>query len=76
MAADKAAAQKKLDDLKASNGAVADIKAAEAALAALPKDETAAKAAYTAARVGNAARSNPPIRHASPSRARTKPPAT
>ena len=64
MAADKAAAQKKVDDLKAANGPVAEIKAAEAALAALPKDETAAKAAYTAARVSNAARSAPPIRHA------------
>ena len=66
MAADKAAAQKKLDDLKASNGSMADIKAAEAALAGLPKDETAAKAAYTAARVSNAAKSAPPIRHAEP----------
>ncbi len=66
MAADKAAAQKKLDDLKAANGPVADINAAEAALAALPKDELAAKAAYTAARTSNAARSNPPIRHAEP----------
>jgi len=66
MAADKAAAQKKLDDLKAANGAVADIKAAEAALAGLPKDEVAARAAYTAVRVSNAARSAPPLRHATP----------
>jgi cation/acetate symporter len=66
MAADTAAAQKKLDDLKAANGAVADINAAQAALNALPKDEAAAKAAYTAARTSNAARSNPPIRHAEP----------
>lgn len=66
MAADKAAAQKKVDDLKAANGAVADIKAAETALAALPKDEAAARAAYTAARTSNAAKSNPPIRHAQP----------
>ena len=66
MAADKAAAQKKLDDLKAANGAVADIKAAEAVLAGLPKDEVAARAAYTAARVSNAARSAPPLRHATP----------
>ena len=66
MAADTAAAQKKLDDLKAANGAVADINAAQAALNALPKDEAAAKAAYTAARSSNAARSNPPIRHAEP----------
>ena len=66
MAADKTAAQKKVDDLKAANGPVAEIKAAETALAALPKDETAARAAYTAARVGNGARSAPPIRHAEP----------
>ncbi len=66
MAADKAAAQKKLDELKAANGAVADIKAAETALAALPKDEAAAKAAYITARTTNAARAAPPIRHAEP----------
>ena len=66
LAADKAAAQKKVDDLKAANGPVADIKAAETALAALPKDVAAARAAYTAARVSNTARSAPPIRHAQP----------
>ncbi len=66
MAADKTAAQTKLDELKASNGAVADINAAEAALARLPQTETAATAAYIAARTTNAARSNPPIRHAEP----------
>jgi cation/acetate symporter len=66
LAADKAAAQKKLDDLKAANGPAADVKAAEAALAAVPKNEEAAKAAYTAARTGNAARAAPPIRHAEP----------
>jgi|CXWL01.1.fsa_nt_gi cation/acetate symporter len=66
MAADKAAAQKKLDDLKAGNGAMSDIKAAETALAALPKDVTAATAAYTAARTSNAAKSAPPLRHATP----------
>ncbi|MBP6088192.1 MAG: cation acetate symporter [Polaromonas sp.] len=66
MAADKAAAEKALEDLKASNGSVAAIKAAEAAIAALPKDETAAKAAYTAARTSNAAKAAPPIRHAQP----------
>jgi cation/acetate symporter len=66
MAADKAAAQKKVDDLKAANGPLPDIRAAEAALAALPKDEAAAKAAYTLARTSNAARAAPPIRHADP----------
>jgi cation/acetate symporter len=64
MAADKAAAEKKLEDLKASNGAVAEIQAAEAALAKLPTDEADARAAYTSARTSNAARSAPPIRHA------------
>ena len=66
MAADKTAAQKKIDDLKAANGPVADIKSAEAALAALPKTEADARAAYTVARTSNAARANPPIRHAEP----------
>ena len=66
MAADKAAAQKTVDDLKAANGPVPDIKAAEVALAALPKDEAAAKVAYSLARAGNAARAAPPIRHAQP----------
>ena len=66
MAADKAAAVKKVDDLKAANGPVADIQAAEKALAGLPVDEVAAKAAYTAARTSNAAKSAPPIRHAQP----------
>ncbi len=66
MAADKAAAEKKVEELKASNGRLADIQAAEAALAKLPKDEAAARAAYTAARTSNAARANPPVRHAEP----------
>ena len=66
LAADKAAAQKKVDDLKAANGPVADIKAAETALAALPKDVNAARAAYTAARTSNTARAAPPVRHAQP----------
>jgi cation/acetate symporter len=66
MAADKDAAQKKIDDLKAASAPEADIKAAEAALAALPKNEEDAKAAYTKARTGNAARAAPPIRHAEP----------
>ena len=66
MAADKAAAMKKVDDLKAANGPLPDIQAAEKALAGLPKDEVAAKAAYTAARTSNAAKAGPPIRHAQP----------
>ena len=59
LAADKAAAQKKIDDLKAANGAVGDIQAAERALAALPKDAAAARAAYTAAKTSNEARAKP-----------------
>jgi cation/acetate symporter len=59
METDMAAAQKKLDDLKASNGAAADITAAEKALAALPKTEEDAKKAYTTAKTSNAARATP-----------------
>jgi cation/acetate symporter len=66
MAADKAAAQKKLDDLKAATGSMADIKVAEAALAALPKDETQALESYVKARASNSASAAPPIRHAEP----------
>lgn len=66
MAADRAAAQKKLDDLKAANAPAAEIAAATAALAALPKTEADARAAYTAARTSNAAKAAPPIRHAEP----------
>ena len=64
MAADKAAAEKTLEDLKASNAPAAQIQAAEAAVAKLPADEAAARTAYTGARTSNAARAAPPIRHA------------
>ena len=59
LAADRAAAQTKLDDLKAANAPLADVQAAEKALAALPKDEAAARAAWTAARTANEARARP-----------------
>jgi cation/acetate symporter len=59
MAADLAAAQKKVDDLKAANGPVGDLQAAERALAALPKSLEDAKKAYTAAKTGSAARAAP-----------------
>jgi cation/acetate symporter len=59
LAADKAAAQKKLDDLKALSGPAAEIQAAEKALASLPADEAAARAAYTAAQAVNAGRARP-----------------
>ena len=57
--ADKAAAAKKIEDLKAANAPAAEIAAAEKAQAALPKDEEAAKKAWTAARAANAARTAP-----------------
>jgi cation/acetate symporter len=59
LAADRAAAQKKVEDLKAANGPVADVQAAEKALAALPKDEAAAKDAWTKAKAGADARAKP-----------------
>ncbi|MBL8345090.1 MAG: cation acetate symporter [Rubrivivax sp.] len=59
LAADRAAAQKKVDDLKAASGALAEVQAAEKALAAVPKDEAAAKAAWTAAKAGADARTAP-----------------
>ncbi len=59
MAADKAAAEKKVADLKAANGPAAEITAAEKALAALPKDEAAAKKAWTAGKAANEARAKP-----------------
>ena len=59
MAADKAAAETKLSDLKAANAPAAEIAAAEKALAGLPKDAEAAKKAYTAARASATTRSGP-----------------
>ena len=57
--ADKAAAAKKIEDLKAANAPAADITAAEKALAALPKDEADAKKAWTAAKAAADARARP-----------------
>jgi cation/acetate symporter len=59
MAADKAAAEKKVADLKAANGPAAEITAAEKALSALPKTEADAKKAWTAAQASNNARARP-----------------
>ncbi len=59
MAADKAAAEKTLADLKASNGSQAAIAAATKAIADLPATEAAARARYTADRNANNARSAP-----------------
>jgi len=59
LAAERAAAEKKVGDLKAANGAVAEVQAAEKALAALPKDDAEAKKAWTAAKAANEARAKP-----------------
>ena len=59
LAADNEAATKKVADLKAANAPVAEITAAEKALAALPKDEAAAKKAWTAAKAGADTKSRP-----------------
>ena len=50
LAADKAAADKKVADLKAANAPVAVIQAAEKAVAGMPKDDAAAKDAWTKAK--------------------------
>ena len=59
MAADKAAAEKKLGDLKAANGPVAEIDAAQKALDGLPRNADDAKKAWTTARAAANARSAP-----------------
>ncbi len=59
LAADKAAAEKKVADLKAANAPAADLAAAEKALAAVPADEAAAKKAWTSAQAANNARARP-----------------
>jgi cation/acetate symporter len=59
MAADKAAAEQKLADLKTKNAPLAEIQAAEKALAALPATEADARKAYAAAKSANEARARP-----------------
>ncbi|MDP2007343.1 MAG: sodium:solute symporter family protein [Rubrivivax sp.] len=59
LAADKAAAEQKVAELKAATAPVAELQAAEKALAALPKDADAAKKAWTAAKAGAEARAKP-----------------
>jgi cation/acetate symporter len=56
--------QKKLDDLKAGAAPAKDIEAAEKAIASYPKSADAAKAAWTAGKASNTAKSGPPLRHA------------
>ena len=59
LAADKAAASKKLEDLKVANAPLAEVQAAEKALAAVPKDEADAKKVWAAAKAANEARAKP-----------------
>ncbi len=59
LAADRAAAQAKVDELKAANAPLAEVQAAEKALAAVPKDELAAKDAWTKAKAAADARTRP-----------------
>ncbi len=59
LAADKAAAENKLAELKAANAPLADIQAAEKALAAVPKDEASAKDAWAKAKKANEDRAKP-----------------
>jgi cation/acetate symporter len=62
-AADKAAAEKKVADLKTANAPADQIAAAEKSLAAFPKDVEEAKKAWTKEK-GLAARASPPRPHA------------
>ncbi len=59
MAADKAAAEKKIEELKAANAPAAEVQAAEKALASLPANEADAKKAWTAGKTSNEARAKP-----------------
>jgi cation/acetate symporter len=59
LAADQAAAQKRLDDLKAANAPLAEIQAADKALAALPKTVDDAKKKYDADKKAATARTAP-----------------
>jgi len=59
LAADRAATEKKVADLKASNAPVAQVAAAEKELATLPKDEATAVKAWTAAKTAAEAKDKP-----------------
>jgi len=59
LAADRAAAQKKVEELKAASAPLAEVQAAEKALAAVPANEEAAKKAWTASKAGADARTGP-----------------
>jgi len=59
LAADKAAAQAKIEELKAANAPLADVQAAEKTLAAIPADAAAATKAWTAAKAAADGRAKP-----------------
>ncbi|MGE0097273.1 MAG: sodium:solute symporter family protein [Hydrogenophaga sp.] len=59
LAADKAAAEAKLAELRAANAPTADISAAEKVLSSLPSDPAAAKAAWTKAKSAADAKTAP-----------------
>jgi cation/acetate symporter len=59
LAAEKAAATAKLDEVKAGNAPATVVQAAEKALAAVPKDDAEAKKAWTAAKAANEGRAKP-----------------
>jgi cation/acetate symporter len=59
LAADRKAAEQRLAELKEANAPLAQVQAAEKALAAVPKDEAAAKTAWTAAQTAANNRAKP-----------------
>ncbi len=59
LTAERAIAQRKVDDLMAMSAPLAEIQAADRALAAVPKSEAAAKAAWTRAKASAEARAKP-----------------
>ncbi|MBE0547638.1 MAG: cation acetate symporter [Rubrivivax sp.] len=59
LAADRAVARHRVQDLKAANAPLARVQAAEKALAAVPKNEATATAAWTAAKMAADGRARP-----------------
>jgi cation/acetate symporter len=59
LAADKSAAAKKVEDLKAASAPLAEVQAAEKALGAVPANDVAAKTAWTAAKNAADGRAKP-----------------
>ncbi len=59
LAADKAAAAKRVEDLKAANAPLAELQAAEKAMAAVPANEAAARKAWTGAKTAADGRARP-----------------